>query len=646
MKTLSNTLLNTQITGGTPVVSVQIQEYGLPQESNRLRFSEFDWTKVQTLSSSGTNVALICCASDGSLVATDGNNFLRIASPTPTSDYSGFTSLVSGGTISYARCCLVAHPTSGEVFLFNAYYTDKTYFQYKLSSNYGATWGDWIAFGNFTFTGFTSGYYPHDFCLSASYKPNGDLIVVLDVENFDIYGYKQDDFLSYRVRISGSWGAWITGYFPHNAGFPAGGFRPKISSMSVSYDNGGSGDAIWVLAAGVYQDTDNYETGKPPGNPDYSCRSAIYYLTYPFPYTTSTSYIGMADADVEINSFNDITPFRAGVSGEAMQAGIALLSNPTKLFTAAIGAVASNLNVLPTTLQANKFYLNFYKDPNNVLYLFILGSYIEDIYIAKKREGIANGLGIYSKGFMVYEANSMYGLAGNANYVFHLRYQDGIYISPVPASWTYPTVGSGAGATVTPTNAILGVKEQVSINQPAQLLISYNNSNDYFDSPGTGALTVLSRGSRINLSLGYHVGDTDYTEVYARYFVDSWEYTREPDRSIFELSCVDAWGLLEKYRFNCKASFNYLGATTTYSVYQLIEMLCRTIGGSLTYANKSSFIDSFKPVLEIGAGESAANALRRLLSFIPDQIKFFGNAATIYYPQTTDAPIYYYSGPT
>jgi len=226
-------------------------------------------------------------------------------------------------------------------------------------------------------------------------------------------------------------------------------------------------------------------------------------------------------------------------------------------------------------------------------------------------------------------------------------------------SWTIPTCNislslpyaSHGTAVLDYGHSLLSIKENVVANSTSTLDIVFNNSDKFFDSVGVGQLSTLTVGSRVNLFLGYLINTNpvdgeskEYVET-NRYFIDSWSYTRVPNSAEFILHCIDAWGLLEKYRFNRKVSFNYSGATTTYSVYDLIEMLCQAIGGSLSYISRSSFIITFKPLIEVNAGENAANLLRRLLNVTPDEIRFFGNVGYIINPETVEKNAYLFKFP-
>ena len=72
----------------------------------------------------------------------------------------------------------------------------------------------------------------------------------------------------------------------------------------------------------------------------------------------------------------------------------------------------------------------------------------------------------------------------------------------------------------------------------------------------------------------------------------------------------------------------------------------KAVGGTLAYKSRSLLITNLYPRLEVGAGESAASVLRRLLNLVPDVIYFFGLDGYIVYPQAGDAHVYGYKFPT
>jgi len=84
---------------------------------------------------------------------------------------------------------------------------------------------------------------------------------------------------------------------------------------------------------------------------------------------------------------------------------------------------------------------------------------------------------------------------------------------------------------------------------------------------------------------------------------------------------------------------------TRKTVYDIISDIVGAIGGTLSYESLSSEITTLYPRLEVTAGRTGLEVLDQLLQLVPDKIKWFGNDAVLYYPRTTDSPIYYYKGP-
>jgi len=259
-------------------------------------------------------------------------------------------------------------------------------------------------------------------------------------------------------------------------------------------------------------------------------------------------------------------------------------------------------------------------------------------YLCELQRGTTILTAIFDKAF-TFNNDRPVKLTSNSSYLFAYN-GDQIWMSPLPGYWSVPSIGTGAGDYFDVTTNILSIKESVNPGQRSTLDIMVNNRSGEWDAPGSGGIDDLALGSKVILYEGYVISSVSTYQEAQSYFVDSWSYSRSPNLATFTIHCIDAWGLLEKYRFNRKVSFNYTGATTTYSVYELIEMLCQAIGGSLSYISRSSFIITFKPVIEINAGETAANLLRRLLATVPDTIRFDGNTGYVVYPQSGDQSSY------
>jgi hypothetical protein len=235
-------------------------------------------------------------------------------------------------------------------------------------------------------------------------------------------------------------------------------------------------------------------------------------------------------------------------------------------------------------------------------------------------------------------------VANDANYIWATQANE-VWRSALPSYWAPPTVGSGAGDKITiPVSKIARLAEQVDPEQPSELEVELENSKGTYNSPGSGPLAVLKRGARVNLFIGYKTTSGDQLSEAARYFIEAYEYKRDPNIQSFIMRCIDAWGLLERYRFNKPVEWNV--GSDEFTCYQLIEKVIQSVGGTLAYKSRSDLITSLYPKLDVGAGESSASVLRRLLNLVTDVIYFFGLDGYIVHPQEGDRIVYKFKFPT
>jgi hypothetical protein len=245
----------------------------------------------------------------------------------------------------------------------------------------------------------------------------------------------------------------------------------------------------------------------------------------------------------------------------------------------------------------------------------------------------------------------------SANYVWLFNSKI-IWCAPLPKEWTPPTVGTGAGTSLTITKSrILRMIENSNTDAGSTLDITCDNSDNYFDSPPVvEGSSVLYRGSRVDLFLGYTVSGTDYyngtAAPYGQYFIDTWAYTREPNRNEVVFRCKDAWALLQDYKFSHNRWYNAIQGTTEawWLAYRttwndIVEDMIQCIGG--TFANKSSIklMKSVYPKIDVRTGNTAAQVLKRLLNMSPYLLKWRGNAAYLITQATTDKASYNFKFP-
>jgi len=637
MKQISQNLLNEQIAlNRKPAVKLQIQAYNFPAESSKIMFNQYDWTSVLETSK---GAAAACCASDGSFVITSGTGAttVRIANSPAIDLDTVFTTWGAAGTKGTFAAgntfCIGANPTSNEVII--AYLSGGHLYR-QTSTNYGAS------FGSATDMGASSGTV-----VRMAYTPTGNCAIVVGytTSTYIVYGvYDRRYYINLKayIRRGGVWGSAISlsqmfDYYKFTIGtytvwqqtplYFAGidYVEVVLESIDIAYD-----DDWFVTFTGSQT-----KAGSDGGSGHPISKGEIIYGLYSVvigngtnatPNSWSTpAEISLVDTKVNINSLSQLShfspspPTKEELAYQQTTMPI-LLSQPELLRTA---------NVHPAA------YLHKVSGYPLILTLYSDGR----CYLCELQRGTTILTATFDKAYTFYNDRPVK-LASNSTWLFAYN-GDQIFMSPLPGFWSVPTIGTGAGSYNEIAKAkILAAKETVNVNATSTLDVVLQNYDSYFDSPGVGDINRLAIGSRVNLFLGYNKSSTDYYEEFQRYFVDSWGYTRAPNLAEFTLHCIDAWGLLEKYKFNRKVSFNYSGATTTYSIYELIEMLCKAIGGSLSYINRSSYITAFKPVIEVNAGENAANLLRRLLAVVPDVIRFYGNAGYVVYPQTGDKSTY------
>ncbi len=234
-------------------------------------------------------------------------------------------------------------------------------------------------------------------------------------------------------------------------------------------------------------------------------------------------------------------------------------------------------------------------------------------------------------------------LAFNSNWIFQIR-DHYIYYSNHPAEWTPPTAGTGAGTEIEFTNGasdrVLHCSPYISERQGSCYIV-FNNHDGYFNTL-TGSLAAITKGSRVNISSGYWVDGTAETMVSKRFFIESYGYTRKDNLPLFWIKCYDANWLLANYRFNRPVEWNETietGVTNNeYTIYEMLGKIAQAIGGTISYRSRSTAMTTKYPHIKINAGDTAFQHWYNLMSMVPDKTVWDGNDPCIIYPLATDTP--------
>jgi hypothetical protein len=608
MRILSDALLEEQKKPTRkPLVKLEVQAYGHPAAtpSGGVQWEAFGWQRFYSGSEAKDSHGLTM-PGDGSLIRvrkSGANLYLsRVTSPGPSSDYSSWGASF-GGVTTNAKVAIAS--LGAEVMVASM---DAANLWRRQSSDYGATWGSWTQMANAR---------PCERGIAIAYKSNGDCAIVHASDVND------PTSLYLQKRTGGSWSSGLG---------QRGSYDGEIVDLAMYYD--GDWNIIALVQEGSYISVVRMVYG------DGYRQTANTWAT--------DAKIGLGRARVDVAAQVRLRQFKTGwpvgysqMSWEQKAAWSRQVKSSTywerlaAVYEALAGEVldVSGPYLLKPATSCSRPLLSLAR--TNQPWLFRLKP-ATDFYDYN-----------WNKASII-DTSASRGMAlaadPNGEYLWATQ-PDEVWRALCPGSWSPPTPGSGAGDKITiPGARIARIAEAVDPEQPSELEVELDNSKGTYNSPGSGAIAVLKRGARVNLHLGYKTTSGDQLSEASRYFIEGMEYKRDPNISNFIMHCVDAWGLLQRYQFNKPVEWNI--GSDEFTCYQLIEKVVQAVGGTLDYKSRSSLITSLYPRLEVGAGESAASVLKRLLNLVPDVIYFFGLDAYIVHPQAGDTVVYKFKFPT
>ena len=181
-------------------------------------------------------------------------------------------------------------------------------------------------------------------------------------------------------------------------------------------------------------------------------------------------------------------------------------------------------------------------------------------------------------------------------------------------------------------------------SQLTALKLELDNSKGQYANPGQGALASLRFRSEIVLKLGYKTTAGKETSEAGTYWIESWEYSSKPNMSRFILTCLDGWGLMDRWTARYQMRWNK-DAVNPKNVWQILYQLLARAGIKLTNTPpkpQSSAINNFYPDFTVNPGTQGDSAIRKLLSFVPDQLVFRGQEAFTKNPLADESSCYSY----
>ena len=591
MRSLSSTLEAEQKKPSRkPLVKVEVQEFGHPQKSSSIQWELFGWHKIYG-NTDAQNFHGLAFPGDGSLnrIRLSGTaiHHQRVTSPDENSDYTNWTTNF-GNTLASSHLAIAAH---GSEVMVAAAGASSLY--RRQSSNNGASWGSWINMDNTR---------PCERGCAIAYKANGDCIIV---HASDVNDPKS---LYLQKRTSGNWSTGLG---------QRGSYEGEIEALTAYHD--GDWNIIALVLEGnylsvvrmIYGDGDQVAVGQ----------------------WGTDQKISLARARVDFAHQLSIRQFKTGWSWTS-RGGARRIPTYWERHQAVIEALAGeSLDVSGPSLWKPSSYsalLGLARENTPWVFRLKPGSEFIDYQ--------------WTKACMI-NTTAAYGLAlaDDGTYLWGTQSNE-VWRCLLPSSWTAPAAGSGAGDKISlPISKISRISENIAPEQQSELEVELDNSKGDYDTPGSGDIAYIKRGSRVNLHIGYRTSTDDIEEA-GRYFIESWEYNRSSGRASFTMNCIDAWGLLQRYAFDKPIEWNV--ESDDFTVYQLIDKVLEAVDADLAYKSKSSLIDTLYPRFDVHAGETGASVLSRLLALVPDVIFFFGLDAYILYPQESDQDVYPYKFPS
>jgi len=189
-------------------------------------------------------------------------------------------------------------------------------------------------------------------------------------------------------------------------------------------------------------------------------------------------------------------------------------------------------------------------------------------------------------------------------------------------------------------------KDIVALSQfsHSTLVLELDNSKGQYANPGQGNLANLKKRSEVVLKLGYKTTAGKETSGAGTYWIDSWEYSSKTNMSRFILTCLDGWGLMDRWSARYQMRWNK-DEVNPKSVWQILYQLLARVGIKLTNTPakpQSSAINNFYPDFAVNPGTKGDSAIRKLLSFVPDRLVFRGQEAFTKNPLADESSCYSY----
>ncbi|MBN1640367.1 MAG: hypothetical protein JXA09_03955 [Anaerolineae bacterium] len=142
---------------------------------------------------------------------------------------------------------------------------------------------------------------------------------------------------------------------------------------------------------------------------------------------------------------------------------------------------------------------------------------------------------------------------------------------------------------------------------PGQPCVVLDNSDGAL-STLSGSYAYIKHGARVELKRGLTLSGTDYLAELPATWIEALDYRYARGRSLLILTCIDAWGKLQRHRIASDQSWSSTSATT------ILEWILAQAGLTRASGSMTSMSIRFK----ITPYETLLGALQRLMRIMPE----------------------------
>lgn len=189
------------------------------------------------------------------------------------------------------------------------------------------------------------------------------------------------------------------------------------------------------------------------------------------------------------------------------------------------------------------------------------------------------------------------------------------------------------------TGDVLAVRQE-SEAASGKLVVELRNDAGQYNSPGQGELSVLEIGCQLEFSPGYRTDNGDEASAGQHFVLAGYEHTSAGGSASLILHARDGWAAIAGWR--ARHQFRWNKDAEEMSVRDILAFVLSRVGLKIVVKSGSSVITGFYPDFTINSGNTGETILRKLLSFVPDELFIEGATAYIVNPQSSDSSVYSY----